>query len=788
LPSHVDLSVLWVPIMPETSKLGPAMEEAGKDATESFGKATSGIGDKIHDSFTKATGKVRDVFHKAGNDASESMAEGVKQGSKKVEDAVAESGEKAKGKFREKLGDLSKQVLSNVDADAVGRTIGEKISTGFKDTFQSTLYQKVSDAFGSDKGWIGGKIAEQIGDSLGSSAGQGITTWLKDLKGDVNGVKDAANTTKQAFASFKDGDTVGGVSKLVDSFGKLGIEVKDLPQPLQDVLGKTNAAKASAQEFADVFKGMPGIVGKLGTAISELAGPLGLVIGLSTELYQEQHAANDAMRQAFQDPGLRAAMEHRESAQHPFTPAAPDKPLPPMDMTTKTAEAQLAASGDKEALRDLQLRAQQGDQEAATLLHDNNLASAIPAAPTAPSTGSWFGGPGRGHGPIPSARSSYTAPADLVPRDAGGASGLNLSTIPIAAQKYANDCIDASARIILSHSGINMTEDQMMGVIPAGGTIDSQAAGMNKLDPAGGFKAMPGSGGSPAAMFAAIKASIDSGTGSVLNVAPGSSLAGRNFSEGHFIAATGYNPDGTINLSDTARGTKYSVSQADAFQATRGRGIVAGTGAGFAGTGAGPVPDSSLGGGGRGSLGSSGGIGIPTGAQHDPLYIMPADAGGSGGSSSQDQGQQLGSGLIDGLMQAVGLDGSVLKGFGGSSNPLHFGITKLATGLVNSFAGGGQGGGGGSLGGGSILPGLGSLIPHAASGGVPIGPGGAQNVRTGDTTNHYYGDTGPQLNVQQYGVSSPTQDLQATANGAGNRLSAMGGANNSGTLPATGTG
>ena len=124
--------------------------------------------------------------------------------------------------------------------------------------------------------------------------------------------------------------------------------------------------------------------------------------------------------------------------------------------------------------------------------------------------------------------------------------GLNLSTIPIAAQKYANDCIDASARIILSHSGINMSEDQLKSVIAPGGTIGSQAAGLNQLNPAGGYVAMAGSGGSQQAMFAAIKASIDNGTGSILNVAPGNSIAGKSFSEGHFIAATGYNADGTI--------------------------------------------------------------------------------------------------------------------------------------------------------------------------------------------------------------------------------------------------
>jgi hypothetical protein len=125
-----------------------------------------------------------------------------------------------------------------------------------------------------------------------------------------------------------------------------------------------------------------------------------------------------------------------------------------------------------------------------------------------------------------------------------------------------------------------MTEDQLEGVIAPGGSIDSQAAGMNSLDPQGKFVAMQGSGGSQQAMFNAIKASIDNGTGSTLNVATGSSLGGHTFAPGHFIAATGYNPDGTINVSDTAGGRTYAVSPADAFQATQGRGIVTGTGSG----------------------------------------------------------------------------------------------------------------------------------------------------------------------------------------------------------------
>jgi len=163
----------------------------------------------------------------------------------------------------------------------------------------------------------------------------------------------------------------------------------------------------------------------------------------------------------------------------------------------------------------------------------------------------------------------------------GNVSGVNLSTVGVSAQKFANDCIDASARIVLSVQGIGKTEEQLMQVIAPGGSISSLADGLNKLNPQGKYVAMEGSGGSPEALFKAVKDSIDKGVGSVLNVAPGSTLAGHTFAPGHFIAVTGYDAStGQINLSDTADGTVYSVSAGDAFQASRGRGIVAGTGAG----------------------------------------------------------------------------------------------------------------------------------------------------------------------------------------------------------------
>jgi hypothetical protein len=157
--------------------------------------------------------------------------------------------------------------------------------------------------------------------------------------------------------------------------------------------------------------------------------------------------------------------------------------------------------------------------------------------------------------------------------------GINLSTIPVAAQKYANNCIDAAAQIILSASGVSMTQDQIERTIARGGSIDSLASGLNRLNPSGGYVAMPGSGGSADALYKAVQDSVNKGIGGVLNVAPGSSIAGRSFESGHFIAVTGYDPkSGRVNLSDTADGSMYSVSAAEAFAASRGRGLVAGTG------------------------------------------------------------------------------------------------------------------------------------------------------------------------------------------------------------------
>jgi hypothetical protein len=192
----------------------------------------------------------------------------------------------------------------------------------------------------------------------------------------------------------------------------------------------------------------------------------------------------------------------------------------------------------------------------------------------------WYsGGPLDAPVSSPSAASGASAavPSNGATRNA--LRGINLKTIPVAAQKYANNCINAAAQIILSADGVSLTQDAIENTIARGGSITSLADGLNKINPSGGYVSLGASGGSPEALYKAVRESVNAGLGSVLNVAPGSSIAGRKFDYGHFIAVTGYDPSsGRINLSDTADGSMYSVTPAEAFQSSRGRGLVAGTG------------------------------------------------------------------------------------------------------------------------------------------------------------------------------------------------------------------
>jgi hypothetical protein len=678
--------------MPETSKLGPAMEEAGKDATETFGKATSGIGDKIHDSFTKATGKVKDVFHKAGNDASESMADGVKEQSSKVEDALQETGKKAHSKFRDAVGDIGKEMVGAISPD-IKRQLSARVEDVVGGAFTS--------AFGNEG------IAGMVGGALSKAAGQGFESWIDNIKDKVGGVKAAADTTRQAFAAFGSGDTVGGVSKLIDGVGKLGIGVKDLPGPVQDAINKFDEAKKTAQGFADIFNGLPGKIGEIGTAIEGLAGPLAVAFAAAKDVDDEIRRSGNAAIIDNRGKGNKydqaiADTLNKIPGVHATAPGGGHSGVDLSDVTGLGTGGDVLGSGAD---------AYGAFSSGLPVTGPGSISSATPApsASAAP--------------PIPSFSDSVS-PSASSPSELH-ASGNRISNLYRVAQslqvtpysqQLRNDCSGMVSK--LATAALGMSPSVQFSTQNEGSWLMSH-----------GFQ--PGMGGPNDLNIGWYNHGSDPNSGHTAATLPGGMNAESGGSSGAFALG------GSV-------GAGSSQFDQHAHLAMNG---------------------------------SNGGLsgGAPTGAQHDPLYTMPADpsGGGAGGSSSESQGQQLGSGLVNGVLQEFGLDGSVFKTFGGSSNPLQFGITKLATGLINKFAGQQGGGSLGGGGGGSMLPGLGGLIPHAGS--VPVGPGGAQNVRTGETTttNHFYGDTGPQLNVNQYGQGSPTQDLHETLNGAQNRMPAM---------------
>ena len=47
MADNIDLSTLWVPVVPETSKVAPAMEKAGREAKAAFERGSRGLGDQL---------------------------------------------------------------------------------------------------------------------------------------------------------------------------------------------------------------------------------------------------------------------------------------------------------------------------------------------------------------------------------------------------------------------------------------------------------------------------------------------------------------------------------------------------------------------------------------------------------------------------------------------------------------------------------------------------------------------------------------------------------------------
>jgi hypothetical protein len=160
---------------------------------------------------------------------------------------------------------------------------------------------------------------------------------------------------------------------------------------------------------------------------------------------------------------------------------------------------------------------------------------------------------------------------------------------------------------------------------------------------------------------------------------------------------------------------------------------------------------SGLGGSGMGGMGGS--SKMPAGTDSDPIFTAQSTSSAAGGGDKGDSNaQQLGQGLLGGLAQSVGLDGSVFHTFGGSSNPMGFGATKMASSLLN-------------WGMGMMAPGQGAAV---SANGMPVAPG-STHPGAGQTTNIFNGQTGG-FNLTQNGTQgNGVPEFKGAANAAAGR-------------------
>lgn len=651
-PSHVDLSVLWVPIMPETSKLGPEMEKAGKDATESFQKGSSDLPEKVQESFKKAAEKAPEVFDKAGADAGKAAAESFdRETKKKIPDSAKEAGEKA----------------------------GDEIADGvIKKSSRLNDYAT--------------KLGDQLGTNIGAKAGEALRN-------------------------------IPGMEGFADTLQKIGDKGQDLGDKFKDATGYIGQAKDILGKLDKESGGIIGALGGIAAAAGEAAGALaaaGAAVGGIIELAKSDVVQNNTIgrfllgdwssgdKNSFVGPhSILDELGHLFG----FDPSGRDhKPTPPQ-----------TPSGDL-LPRDMRLGGAGGDKPTEGHLGgvggDSGFDSLFGG-------GGGLGGAGAGGGDLPSA---LPAPEPSV--SDGGSSGGSSSRTPKAS--YSPGSIGgASSRSDLHAQGGRVANlfavAQSLVGTPYSQQLRNDCSGMvSRL-------ATAALGMSPSVQFSTVN-------------------------EGDWLMSHGFQP-GLGGPNDLNIGWyDHGGGNAGHTAATLPGGINAESG--------GSVGAFALGGSvGAGSSqfeqhahlamdGSGPGGKGPVGSKSDPLYTAMADSGsGSSGNPQQDMAQQMGQGFLDGIMQGVGLDGSVFKGFGGASNPLDFGATKMATGLLNWGMGMAQQKGGG-------IPGMGGQ--HGA---VPVGPGGAQSVNTGDT-HIYNAPVNSGLSVTQNGVQGPgMEELQHGLNG-----------------------
>lgn len=617
-PSHVDLSVLWVPIMPETSKfddtMAPAMEKAGKDAKDKFQRATKDIGRPITEELEKAGTKTQDKFKDTGE---------------KISETFRKSGKDSADNFSDELSRGSSKF------DGIATTLGKN---------------------------VGAKLGEALHGGLGGA--------LDKLEG----------VTKNIGVDISEWTT----------------PLKDVASPLQDLQTGAGDIKSKIQDWTRDVESLPGKLGKVGTAIGELAGPISVVAAswaAALKIRPPESGPDWNKRDdGSVDPWKLAAGPvgtWLEKKYHNIFGGGGDQPTskPPTpsdysDLLLGTGGSSDQASGNFKPGGDPARWG--GTLGSASDAYDffssgQNLPSSTSSGTKAPAS-------------VPSSTdkvpssfvgnlsSSFSNPRDL---KAGGSRVANLYAVAQSlegtpySQALRNDCSGMVSK--LATAALGMAPSVQFSTVNEGDWLFSH-----------GFK--PGMGGPNDLSIGW----YDHGGGNAGHTA--ATLPGG-------INAESGGAGGGFRLGPGAAGADNPEFTNHAYLPMGGK--------------------------------------MPAGTDSDPIYTAMSKNSANGDSSStQSQADQFGQGFLGGIMQSVGLDGSVFKSFGGASNPMDFGVTKLGTGLLNWGMGMAQqrtGGGGGD---GSMLPGLGALIPHA-----PV----AAPTQPGNTT-IVHGDVNSGFQVTQHGV------------------------------------
>jgi hypothetical protein len=761
----INLATLWVPVVPETSQVGQKIEDAGEDAkrrwtdkVKDFGKTITddldrtkshagevftGLGDSLKNAISRASidssKTLSDNLSKAGSDGARSLVSNFAG----AEGPIGDIADKIGGMIGGKLGDAINMLdgpLKNIGIDiGAWQTPIQDAVTKFQDVKNQASefkgYLETAEGLLSAMPGKIGDIAKALGplaEILGSLAMvPKVEDWLKHLPGDVGkyfsqNLPDAPDALKAPFrilgGDIMHPSRIASGDQLYDKNGNY-IGPGAAPPPSPPPSGPTTPFTPGM-----VLPGgaPPGASG--GKSLQDLLVP-------PTGGGPAPPAPPGPGPAAAAAPGPTAATSSQTSGTDDWDNVAQGESGGQWDLNTGNGyygglQFDLATwhdfGGEEFAERpDLATREQQitvanrvpKDQRARRWPNTYHLAagpwwaqpwSGSGRTPKSGSSGGGGGGRSGGGGgsaaasggPMPRAPRSTTSSISSLP-DVRGAHP-QLAYALAAAQSMFPDLVLTAG--MSDHPMDQGWHPRGQAIDIGGGTPEEQAQLSNWL-----------------LQFAPdIEELIHSGPGVTQNIksgklGPAIDMPGSVYSSGQ----AGYHGD-HVHLAVTDQ-------MAQAFEAAitgRSRGAISG------------------------ALGASSTSGqqAPIGTDHDPVYVTQSSSAGGGGESPfETQGRDLGKGLVSGLMESVGLDGSVLHGFPGQNlkSPLEWGVTRMATGFANlAFGGGGDGDGGAIPLLSSLIPGLGgNVVPHAGSG-APPGPGNTTHVGSIDQS----------FNVTQNGV------------------------------------